>query len=220
MNTWQHLRKEAGELAKRLGLSPKQFHSQAFFVHILVLAVFGAVLPLRKGLDFFDPLILSAYACLGALFAAPAAAAPFALPSLGAANARIAVCVAYGEFMALAMIALGAATLYVSHWNGPFFPPALDLLITSATFGFLLSITLSTVSLWLALRFSSGTSKLLLRLIFLGLLASILWRGPGFFLGFVWSNSMVVLAAGIASWLALRSTIFRQAIAPQPPESA
>src|ERR1700704_6683986 len=84
MSTTLLLKAEAARLAA----------AQSWVTQLLILAVFGVVLPLLKGLDFFDPLILGAYTCMGVVFAPPAAASSFATASLSAAHARIAVCVA------------------------------------------------------------------------------------------------------------------------------
>src|SRR2546429_100875 len=56
----------------------------AFVIPLLVLVGFGILVPLSKGLDFFDPLILGAYASLGGIFAGPAAATA----ALGAGRRR------------------------------------------------------------------------------------------------------------------------------------
>jgi len=180
--------------------------AQPWTTQLLILAVFGVALPFLKGLDFFDPLILGAYTCLGAVFAPPAASSGFVIPSRAGAEVRIAVCVAYGELMALGMTLLGVATVYFSHLGGPFFPPALDALLESAVFGFLLTIALSTMAVWLTLRYSPGIAKLALRLVFLALLAWFFLRGRSVFFAFVLQNSLVALAAGIVFWIALRSS--------------
>src|SRR5438270_5832038 len=86
-------------------------------LHVALIVIFGVFLPFRKGLDFLDPVMISAYACLGALFAAPAAARLFAgrrpqsmrEPAWLAAKA-----VGYGEGLALIMLCAGVATLRVS----------------------------------------------------------------------------------------------------------
>jgi hypothetical protein len=185
--------------------------ARAWATNLLILVVFGVGLPLLKGLNFFDPLILGAYTCLGAVFASPAAASNWAEPgvaerSLATAQARIVVCVAYGEAMALGMTALGIATVYFSHLGGLFFLPALDSLMETAVFGLVLTVALSTMAVWLTLRYSAGVAKLLLRMVFLGLLASFFLLGRYLFSGFVWQISGFALAAGIGFWIALRAT--------------
>jgi len=203
------LRTEAAELSARLGFG----HAQAWTIHLLVLALFGGVPPFLKGLDYFDPLILGVYVCLGAVFAAPASASGPAVTSMASAHARLFVCVAYGEGMAFGMTALGIATVYFSHRNGLFFPPALDSLAAAAVFGFLLTTALSTMTLWLSLRYSPGVSKLLLRVAFLALLVWIFLYGRSLFIGFVLKNLALLVAAEIAFWIALRAAVAKRASA-------
>jgi hypothetical protein len=180
---------EAAALARRLGFLGPAW-PRAWIIHLMVIAVFGVLLPYIKGLDFFDPAIVGLYTCLGSIFAAPAAAASLEAASLAVACARVAVCVVYGELMALAMTATGVATVYFSHRRGLFFPPALDSLLESSALGFVLSCALCAVAVWVSVRWSSGIAKLLLRLIFLGILVWIFLRGRIPLLGFVSQNPL------------------------------
>ena len=85
-------------------------------LYVALIAVFGVLLPWTKGLDFLDPVMTSAYACLGVLFAGPATAEAFAEKrpdSLKAALRRVAKAVIYGEALALAMLIAGVATVGV-----------------------------------------------------------------------------------------------------------
>jgi len=187
-----HFSIEAAALGRRLGLFGPSW-ARAWGMHALLILLFGIFLPYRKGLDFFDPAILGVYACLVAVFAAPAAAVgPVA--SMAAARARIAVCVAYGELMALAMTASGIATVYLSHRNGLFFPPALDALLETAALGLLFTWAFSAVAVWISARWSPGIAKWLIRVIFLGLLVWFFLRGRFPVIGFVWLNHASPLA--------------------------
>lgn len=205
MDPLRLIAREAGALGRRLGLLGPSWPS-SWGIHALVLVAFGVLIPYRKGADFFDPTILGAYTCLGSIFAAPAAAAELSAASLSTAHARIAVCVLYGELMALLMTAGGMATVYLSP-RGALFPPTLDTLIESASLGFLLTLALSTFSLAVTLRFSAATAKLLLRFIFLAALLWFFLRGRSLFLGFVWSYDLSILAFWLACWLGLRFTL-------------
>src|SRR5262245_14842024 len=94
-----YLRLEGRALAERLGPS-RPGGARTVLIHVALLAVFGVFLPWQKGLDFLDSVITTAYASLGVLFAAPAAAQAFAegrLDSPKAALARVLVAVIYGE---------------------------------------------------------------------------------------------------------------------------
>src|SRR6266404_9994083 len=90
----QSLRHEAVASRARLG------GFKGVLIHIGLIGVFGVFLPWRRGIEFLDPVMLSAYACLGVLFAAPTAAQAFAdsrPTSINAAIARILAAVLYGE---------------------------------------------------------------------------------------------------------------------------
>jgi hypothetical protein len=64
-------------LASRVGIG-RPGGLRVFVIHLLLVGVFGVYLPWTKGIEFLDPVITAAYACLGVLFAAPAAAQSFA----------------------------------------------------------------------------------------------------------------------------------------------
>src|SRR5271167_2876472 len=58
-------------LMRKIGLArPVPWRTLA--MHLVLLAVFGILLPWLKGVEFMDPALPAIYACLGPLFAAPA----------------------------------------------------------------------------------------------------------------------------------------------------
>jgi hypothetical protein len=144
---------------------------RAILIHLALIGVFGILLPWWKGVDFLDAVMLSAYACLGILFAAPAAAEAFAQSqpkSLNEALARIAMAVIYAEFMTVAILGCGLITVYLkAHF---FLAPDLEALAMSAVLGVAASVAMAAIAGWMTLRFSSGVARVALRIIFLGLL--------------------------------------------------
>jgi len=58
------LRQEARALLFRLGLG-RPGGLTTILINLAILVLFGVVFPLQKGLDFPDPVIITAYACLG-----------------------------------------------------------------------------------------------------------------------------------------------------------
>src|SRR5215469_5265878 len=88
-------------------------YARTVFIYGLLLIAFGIFLPWRKGLDFFDPALLSAYACLGIVFAGPAAAQAFENKpeSMAQALAWIGVATGFGEALAIAMLGCGLLTV-------------------------------------------------------------------------------------------------------------
>ena len=67
------LAEEASNLRTRLGFRGRGW-IRVLPVYLVVIAIFGVFLPWQRGRDFLDAVILGAYACLGVVFAAPAAA--------------------------------------------------------------------------------------------------------------------------------------------------
>ena len=109
------LAQEASDLRGRLGFQGAGW-IRAMPIYLLLIGIFGVFLPWQKGRDFLDSVMLGAYACLGVVFAAPAAASQFEKdPTPGRALARVAISVLYGELVAGVMLLVGMVTVYVLH---------------------------------------------------------------------------------------------------------
>jgi hypothetical protein len=151
---------------------------RAVILHLILIAIFGVFLPLRKGLGFLEPIMITAYACLGVLFAAPAAANAFskARPqTMREAGVWTAKAVGYGEGLALVMLIAGVVTVSVANGRAMF--PELDVLGLGATLGLAASTALALFAGWMTLRFSGAAARMGLRLIFIGLLVLFVFRG-------------------------------------------
>ena len=147
-------------------------------LHLVLIAIFGVFLPYRKGLTFLEPVMISAYACLGVLFAAPAAAKLFSNgrpQSMGEAWKRVAKALGYGEGLALVMLISGIATVSIAH--GRLLPPELDVLGESLVLGVAASAALTLAAGWMTLRFSARAARMGLRVIFVGLLVLLVFQG-------------------------------------------
>ena len=143
-------------------------------VYVLLIAVFGIFLPWTKGLDFLDPVMTAAYACLGVLFAGPAAAEAFVEKrpdSLKAAVRRVGKAVMYGEGLAAVMLIAGVATVSISRGRRLRLPE-LDVLGEAGLLGFLASAALALIAGWVTLRFSYGAARRALRFVFLAMLVA------------------------------------------------
>jgi len=210
MQTFSYRLKQEGlGLGARLGWKgPGRY--RVVLTHVALVAVFGVFLPWMKGIDFLDSVMTAAYACLGVLFAAPAAAQAFAderPESMTAAMARIAVAVLYGEFLALVILLAGFMTVYLTH---PSFMLAPDLttLVRASALGIAASTALAAVAGWITLRFSAGVARAGLRGIFLLLLVVFFYR-------YRWlpdvAGTAAVVFIGIAAvaMVALRTQIAR-----------
>jgi hypothetical protein len=202
------LRHESKTLLYRVGLIRGQ-GPRALLLNLAILLVFGFVFPWQKGLGFPDPVIITAYCCLGVLFAAPAAAqacAEYPPQSFAAAGARIFWCVIYGEIMALAMLAGGIATFNVAHWLGQFMYPSLPTVAPALALGLTGSTAFASAAAAIALRFSVGAARVALRMMFLGLLVL-------FFFYSRWlpdvagTAALICLAVSVAILLALRASM-------------
>ncbi len=147
-------------------------------IYVLLILAFGVAVPAGKGLGFFDPTLLAAYACLGTVFAGPSAAHKFAQrpASFGQAMRWIVRAVLFGELVAIAMLACGTATVYYRN-RLAFFPPDLETLGYSLLLGLAASLALASMAAWVTVEFSAGAARMALRLIFLGLLALFYLRG-------------------------------------------
>jgi hypothetical protein len=171
------LKLEGARLGARLGWSTSG-RFRVILVHVALVAVFGIFLPWMKGIDFLDPVMTAAYACLGVLFAAPAAAQAFSderPESITAALAMVAVTVLYGEFLALIILLAGFMTVYLSH---PTFMLAPDVttLTRAGALGLFASTGLASTAGWVTLRFSAGVARATLRGVFLTLLVVFFYR--------------------------------------------
>lgn len=132
-----------------------------------------------KGLDFLDTPVLGAYACLGLIFAAPAAAQVFQdhFPAFRQALARVFVSVLYGELVVAALLGAGIGTIYVTR-RGAFVPtPDWETLAGCALFGLSASAMLASLAAWLTVEFSRRIAMVCLRVAFFGLLILFYYRG-------------------------------------------
>ena len=185
------LAEEASNLGRRLGFQRSGW-LRTLLLYLLLIAIFGVFLPWQKGRDFLDSVILGAYACLGVVFASPAAAPEFkTFPTARQALARVMISVFYGELVAGAMLLVGVTTVYVSHWGGIVVGPNLRSLGECALLGLALSLAVSTATVCVSVKFSPRAAKGMVRLVFLGLLVA-------FYLRSGWLPTVALRGAGIA----------------------
>ncbi len=146
-------------------------------LHLALVAVFGILIPWWKGVDFFDPVITAAYACMGIIFAAPAAAQAFSADrpqSMKEALRRMGRAVLYGEGLAAIFLVVGVLTVSLTH--GPrLMLPELDVLGETAVLGLAGSVAVAALAGWVTLRFSATAARMMMRLIFLSLLLAFFY---------------------------------------------
>jgi hypothetical protein len=153
---------------------------KALMFHLALLGAAGIWLPRMKGADFLDSQVLGAYACLGLIFAGPAAAEATpdgTPPSFQQAAARILVSVLYGEAVALALLGIGIATV---SWfsRGGFLPsPDWPSVAKSVLLGLGATAMVASLAALLTVRFSRRIATFCLRAIFFGLLVLYIYYG-------------------------------------------
>jgi len=181
--------------------------SRAVLLHLAIVAVFGVGVPWLKGLDFLDIVLLSAYACLGVLFAAPAAIQAFSGEpprTMRDALIRVLLTVLYGEGMAIVILMAGFMTVYLTH--RAIFTPDLGTLASVSRMAIAASLALSAFSGWVTLRFSPGAARRALRVIFLLLLVVFYFRAR-WLPDIADSATLVSLAMAALAILALRGAL-------------
>jgi hypothetical protein len=168
-------------------------HASNVLVYLVLLVAFGIFLPWQKGIDFFDPVLISAYACIGLVFAGPAAAQAFESrpPSMAQALRRILNAVVFGESVAIAMLACGFLTVRLTH-RRLLFGPDLVSLGYALILGMAACMAVAALAGWVTVQFSAGAARLVMRLVFLALLAA-------FFLKSHWLPSVALPGALIAA---------------------
>jgi hypothetical protein len=200
-----HFQRESAGLRSRIGIGDGW---RGLLIHLLVIGTFGIFLPWMRGIEFLDPVMLSAYACLGILFAAPAAAQAFAAErpaSMAEVTARIAVAVMYGEVMVIAILMAAFATVYLTH---TFLPIAPDLpgLAEANGFGIAASFAMAAVAGWIAIRFSAAAARSIMRVMFLGLLVLFFFYSR-WLPDVVGLGALVALAVAAVALIALRRSV-------------
>jgi hypothetical protein len=132
-----------------------------------------------KGLDFLDSPVLGAYACLGLMFAGPAAAQAFpeGFPTFQQAMARVFASLLYGELVVASLLGAGIGTVYLTRRGGFVPTPDWETIARCALFGFGASAMLASMAAWVTVQFSRRAAMVCLRVAFFGLLILFYYRG-------------------------------------------
>ena len=142
---------------------------------VLIVAVFGILVPYYKRYDFLDPVLLAAYFCLPLVLVAPMAADALAGSGESMRNTvqRVLGVAAYGWGLGVVVIAAGLMTVNAITWHGRLLIPGLTFLGAGAFCSAAAALAVATASGGLARRFSARTAKTVLRLLFLVVLVAI-----------------------------------------------
>jgi hypothetical protein len=187
-------------------LDVSRLNARVVLVHVAIVGIFGVWWPYIRGIDFFDPVFLTAYSCLGVLFAGPAAAQAFIErpKSMRQALRGIAFAVLYGETMAIVILIAGIAT---AAWKSKT-KIGVDLLNLAPVvlLGAVGSIAMAAVAAWIAIRFSPGAARQVLRIVFLALLFLFFFKSR-WLPDVVWSGVSICAGAAILAVFAIRRRI-------------
>lgn len=137
-----------------------------------VIVLFGVLVPLRKGLDFLDPLILCGCLMLSLVMVGPAAASAFSgtPPVQGrAALRRLAIVAVYAWAIGVAVLVAGLITVNLRSPYRKAFIPETWFLITAMLFSAAATVLIGVLSALVARRYTASTARNALRLAFLGL---------------------------------------------------
>jgi len=141
---------------------------------VMVVLVFGVVVPWYKGVTILQPTIVMAYALIALLFVAPAASefwsAVSSPMSRGALAGRMFAIVGYGWGIALLMLVTALVTLNLVNRSERILIPPRPFLTATLLFSLSASAAVAVLCALLAGRFSAATAKAILRGFFLLLL--------------------------------------------------
>lgn len=141
------------------------------------MVIFGVLIPYWKGADFFDPVVTAAYMCMGGLFSGPAVAQAFAVSrpqSMREACGKAGKAILFGEGLVILFLVLGIATVSVEHRR--LMLPQLDVVAEAGLLGLTAAVAVASLAGWAALRFSPMGARLMMRIVFLGLLLAFYYN--------------------------------------------
>jgi hypothetical protein len=148
---------------------------------LLIVALFGILVPWYKGYDFLDPILLAAYFCLPLVLVAPMAADALAgsADSVLATVSRALLVALYGCALGMVIIAAGVMTVNLATWHGRLLLPGAAFLAAGVSFSAAASLGAVIVTGSLAHVFSPATAKTILRLLFLAALVVMVLLARG-----------------------------------------
>jgi hypothetical protein len=179
-------------------------------LHLFLIAIFGVLIPYWKGADFFDPVITAAYLCMGGLFSGPAVAQAFALnrpQSMREACVKAGKAIAFGEGLVMLLLLLGTVTVSLAH--NRLMLPELDVAAEAGLLGVTATVAVACLAGWTALRFSPMAARLMMRIVFLGLLLAFYYNARRLTDVAVQGIALCAAATAVGVWL------LRKEVAPQ-----
>jgi hypothetical protein len=162
---------------------------------VFVFVMFGIYVPYRRGIDFFDTLLLVPYTCISFLFCAPVVIDSIYAEGRGGVTLRPLVRgISYGWCCGLAIVATGIATVNFSLRQARVVLPPVAVLLSAFVISLLGCGFVAGISAWISFREDKPEdSKRKVRIGFLLLLCAV-WFIPG------------LLPTEWQDWLALQLT--------------
>jgi hypothetical protein len=138
---------------------------------VIVVLIFGVLVPWYKGFTLLQPLIVMAYALMALLFVAPAASEFWPVlekpVTAAAVLARLLSIVGYGWGIAMAMLAVAMVTLNLGYRSNRILSPPVPFLAAAALFSLTASWAVAVICALLARRFSANMAKASVRIVLL-----------------------------------------------------
>jgi hypothetical protein len=146
---------------------------------ILIIVVFGVLVPWFKGFGFVDPRVVLAYGCMSLLFVAPASAEAAAGPLRDTTSrellTRLSVLVLWGWGIAAIILLTGMVTLNLCYWRGAIVWPPSRLFAAVLLFSLTSSAMIAALAAVLARRFTANGVKSIFRIGFLAILLAFVF---------------------------------------------
>jgi hypothetical protein len=179
---------EFRELLGFAGLTRWRIYSTT--VNLFVILAFGIVVPWRRGIEFFDPLLLLLYSFIALLFAAPAITELLGRQwtNAQAVLARVFASALFGWGAFCLILLLGIVAVQLEYRAGRMLFPAPNVLGAALGLSLTASCAVSAVGALFSVVLDPLSAKLILRGAFVGILLLLLFGGR--FLPPAWQASL------------------------------
>jgi hypothetical protein len=167
-----------------------RWRSYSTTANLLVAVAFGIVVPWRRGIEFFDPLLVLLYSFIALLFAAPAITELLGREWTDSRTvlARIFASALFGWGAFCFILLLGIVSVQVEFHPGRMLFPAANVLGAALSLSLTASLAVSAVGALFSVVLDPLSAKLLLRGAFVAFLLLLLFGGR--FLPRAWQYSL------------------------------
>jgi len=169
--------RELRQLLGFAGLTRWRIYSTT--MNLFVIVAFGIVVPWRRGIEFFDPLLLLLYSFIALLFSAPAITELLGREWTDARTvlARVFASALFGWGAFCLILLLGIASVQLQYRAGRILFPAPNTLGAALSLSLTASLAVSAVGALISVVLDPLSAKLILRAGFVGFLLLLLFGG-------------------------------------------